>query len=126
MLVISRRVNESIQIGNDIEITISQVRGDVVRVGINAPQKTQVWRKELWDSIVCENRKAAESAERGPAEPVMPRLPVSAFSKLPRLRVVPTKSTKEDAKRTVKRTEKKAAKSPKERFVSEGFAIDAT
>jgi carbon storage regulator len=123
MLVISRRVNESIQIGNDIEITISQVRGDVVRVGINAPQKTQVWRKELWDSIVCENRKAAESAEKSPAALVTPRLPISAFSKLPRLRVVPAKPTKkEDAKRTVKR----AAKSPKDRFVSEGFAIDAT
>ncbi|MDR1649074.1 MAG: carbon storage regulator CsrA [Synergistaceae bacterium] len=91
MLVISRRVNGAIQIGNDIEITIIQVRGDVVRVGINAPPKMQVWRKELWDSIVGENRKAAEAAEKSPGELTTPRLPVSAFSKLAQLRVVPAK-----------------------------------
>jgi carbon storage regulator len=89
MLVISRRVHESIQIGNDIEITISHVKGDVVRVGINAPQKTQVWRKELWDAIVEENRKAAEAAARSQAALVTPRLPVSAFSKLSQLKMVP-------------------------------------
>jgi carbon storage regulator len=123
MLIISRRVNEWIQIGNDIEITISHVKGDIVRVGINAPQKTQVWRKELWDAIVNQNRKAAKSAEKGPAALVTPRLPVSVFSKLPQLKMVPVK--KKDEAQTEKRPVRRTAKSPKDRFVSEGFAINA-
>ena len=57
MLVLSRRINESIQIGTDIEVMVIDVRGDIVRIGINAPQSTQIWRKELWDVIVSENRK---------------------------------------------------------------------
>lgn len=89
MLVLSRRLNESIQIGEDIEVTVIDVRGDVVRLGINAPQKTQIWRKELWDAIVEENRKAAKMAKE-PAEAVLatPRLPVSAFSRLSKLKTV--------------------------------------
>lgn len=62
MLVLSRKINESIQIGTDVEVTVIDVRGDVVRLGINAPQKTQIWRKELWDVIVEENRAAAKAA----------------------------------------------------------------
>ena len=102
MLVISRRVNGSIQIGSDIEITIIQVRGDVVRVGINAPPKTQVWRKELWDAIVGENRKAAE------AEAAAPRLPVSAFSKLFGFRTVPARKQSEKKQNEKKRSRKEA------------------
>ena len=59
MLVLSRRINESIQIGTDIEIMVIDVRGEVVRLGITAPQSTQIWRKELWDIIVKENKTAA-------------------------------------------------------------------
>ena len=89
MLVLSRRVNESIQIGEDVEITIIDIRGDVVRVGINAPQKTQIWRKELWDAIVDENKKAALAAkEVSQSQVATPQLPVSAFSKLPKLKTV--------------------------------------
>ena len=44
MLVLSRRINESIQIGTDIEVMVIDVRGDIVRIGINAPQSTQIWR----------------------------------------------------------------------------------
>ncbi|MBR1486199.1 MAG: carbon storage regulator CsrA, partial [Synergistaceae bacterium] len=61
MLVLSRRVNESIQIGTDIEVMVIDVRGDVVRLGITAPQSTQIWRKELWDVIVQENKTASEA-----------------------------------------------------------------
>ena len=85
MLVLSRRINESIQIGDDVEVTGIDVRGDVVRLGINAPQKTQIWRKELWDAIVEENRKAALKTK---APPETPQLPVSAFSKLSKLKTV--------------------------------------
>ena len=85
MLVLSRRINESIQIGEDVEVTIIDVRGDVVRLGINAPLKTQIWRKELWDAIVEENRKAAQKAK---VAVTTPQLPVSAFSKLTKLKTV--------------------------------------
>ena len=85
MLVLSRRINESIQIGEDVEVTVIDVRGDVVRLGINAPQKTQIWRKELWDAIVEENKKAAQKVK---APITTPLLPVSAFSKLSKLKTV--------------------------------------
>ncbi|MDR1978828.1 MAG: carbon storage regulator CsrA [Synergistaceae bacterium] len=89
MLVLSRRLNESIQIGEDIEVTVIDVRGDVVRLGINAPQKTQIWRKELWDAIVEENKKAAKAAKKAAKAPVVtPQLPVSTFSQLPKLKTV--------------------------------------
>ena len=99
MLVLSRRINESIQIGEDIEVTVIDVRGDVVRLGINAPQKTQIWRKELWDAIVEENKKAAKAAKKASKAPVVtPQLPISTFSKLPKLKTVRPKkqSDKED------------------------------
>ena len=88
MLVLSRRINESIQIGDDVEVTIIDVRGDVVRLGFRAPQETQIWRKELWDAIVEENKIAALKAKVTVAAP---QLPVSAFSKLPKLKTVRTK-----------------------------------
>ena len=65
MLVLSRRVNESIQIGTDIEIMVIDVRGDVVRLGISAPQSTQIWRKELWDIIVKENLRPCPVNHQG-------------------------------------------------------------
>ncbi|GHV35350.1 hypothetical protein FACS1894187_07870 [Synergistales bacterium] len=90
MLVLSRRVNESIQIGDDIEVVIVDVRGDVVRLGINAPQKTQIWRKELWDAIVEENKQAAKAARKAKTVVITPQLPVSTFSNLPKLKTVKT------------------------------------
>ncbi|MBQ8693654.1 MAG: carbon storage regulator CsrA [Synergistaceae bacterium] len=84
MLVLSRRVNESIQIGTDIEVMIIDVRGDVVRLGITAPQATQIWRKELWDVIVQENRAASKNIQ-----PIStPQLPVSTFSRLSKIPTV--------------------------------------
>ena len=89
MLVLSRRINESIQIGTDIEIMVIDVRGDVVRLGITAPQATQIWRKELWDVIVEENRVAAEAAKRSMKKrPEAPQLPVSTFSRLSKIPTV--------------------------------------
>ena len=97
MLVLSRRLNESIQIGEDIEVTVIDVRGDVVRLGINAPQKTQIWRKELWDAIVEENRQAALEAQKSSKTPVAaPSLPISTFSKLSKLRTVQPKKKEDD------------------------------
>lgn len=83
MLVLSRRVGEAIQIGEDTEITVIEVRGEVVRLGITAPKKTQIWRKELWDAIVAENQAAAQAAVVA-----TPPLSLSVFSKLGRLKTV--------------------------------------
>ena len=51
MLVLGRQKNESIMIGDDVEITIVDVRGDKVRLGITAPRYTSVHRKEIWIAI---------------------------------------------------------------------------
>ncbi|MDD5134023.1 MAG: carbon storage regulator CsrA [Phycisphaerae bacterium] len=51
MLVLSRQKNESIVIGDDVEITIVDVRGDKVRLGITAPKAISVHRKEIYEAI---------------------------------------------------------------------------
>jgi len=51
MLVLSRRKNESIIVGEDIEIVITDVRGDRVRLGISAPKHVPVHRKEIYEAI---------------------------------------------------------------------------
>ena len=89
MLILGRRVNESIQIGKDVAITILDLQAGMVRLGIDAPRSTRIWRKEVWDGVVDANHKAARAARlfaEGTLE--MPRLPVSAFSGLSRLRAV--------------------------------------
>ena len=59
MLVLSRQRDETIMIGDDIEITVVDIRGDKVRLGINAPPEVSVHRKEVWEAIQRENRAAA-------------------------------------------------------------------
>jgi len=51
MLVLSRRKDESIMIGDDVEVMIVDVRGDKVRLGITAPKKVPVHRREIYDAI---------------------------------------------------------------------------
>jgi len=67
MLVLSRQKDESIIIGDNIEITIVDVRGDKVRLGINAPREISVHRKEIYEAIQREKaqQRAAESAATG-------------------------------------------------------------
>ncbi len=59
MLVLSRQRDETIMIGDDIEITVVDIRGDKVRLGINAPRSVQVHRKEVYDAIKRENAEAS-------------------------------------------------------------------
>ena len=61
MLVLSRNKDESIIIGDDIEITIVDVRGDKVRLGITAPRTTSVHRKEVYDLIQKEKEESQNS-----------------------------------------------------------------
>ena len=60
MLVLSRQRDETIMIGDDVEITIVDIRGDKVRIGITAPQHIPVHSKEVYDAIQRENRAAAK------------------------------------------------------------------
>src|SRR6266446_234834 len=60
MLVLSRQRDETIIIGDDIEVTVVDIRGDKVRLGINAPREISVHRKEVYDAIRRENREAAQ------------------------------------------------------------------
>jgi carbon storage regulator len=61
MLILSRKVNEKIMIGEDISVSIIDVRGDQVRLGVDAPKNVKVFRQEVFDAIRAENRAAAES-----------------------------------------------------------------
>ena len=61
MLILSRKVNEKIMIGEDISVSIIEVRGDQVRIGVDAPKNVKVFRQEVFDAIRAENRAAAES-----------------------------------------------------------------
>lgn len=59
MLVLTRKLNESIQIGDHIEITVLSVQGDQIKLGIKAPKDIEVHRKEIYLSIQESNNEAA-------------------------------------------------------------------
>lgn len=61
MLALSRKLNESIVVGNDIEITILEVKGEQVKIGINAPKSVPVYRKELYTQIQESNQEAVNA-----------------------------------------------------------------
>jgi carbon storage regulator len=68
MLILSRKINEKIMIGSDISVSIIEVRGDQVRIGVDAPKNVKVFRQEVFDAIKAENQAAAES------KPVLPQV----------------------------------------------------
>jgi carbon storage regulator len=63
MLVLSRRPGESVIIGNDVVVTVLEVRGDVVRLGIRAPRVIQVHREEVFRELQRANQEAAASPD---------------------------------------------------------------
>ena len=75
MLVLSRQRDETIMIGDDIEITIVDIRGDKVRLGISAPASVPVHRKEVYDAIKRENQQSASMnvQDLGQVKPKRPK-----------------------------------------------------
>ncbi len=63
MLALTRKTNESIMIGNDVEISILEIKGDQVKVGIIAPKSIPIYRKEIYIQIQEANKEAIESAD---------------------------------------------------------------
>lgn len=63
MLVLTRRAGESVMIGDEVVITVLEARGDVIRLGIQAPRDVQVHREEVWKELQAANREAASPTE---------------------------------------------------------------
>lgn len=76
MLVLSRKKNESIVINNDIIVTVVEIRGDKVRLGIVAPKEVPVHRQEIFDAI-----HGKESTEQAPSPVVVSQKPLEQGSK---------------------------------------------
>ena len=68
MLILSRKINEKVVIGEDITVSIIEIRGDQVRIGIDAPKIVKVFRQEVFDAIKAENKAASQSV------PVIPQV----------------------------------------------------
>ncbi len=62
MLVLSRKPNQSIIIGEDIEVVVLEVKGDTVKLGLKAPRDVKVYRQEIYAEIRSENERAAANA----------------------------------------------------------------
>ena len=68
MLVLSRQRDETIMIGDDVQVTIVDIRGEKVRLGITAPPHIPVHRKEVYEAIQRENRTTAEAKGQTPGQ----------------------------------------------------------
>lgn len=64
MLALTRKVGESIVIDNNIEITVLEVKGEQVKLGISAPKEIAIFRKEIYVQIQEENKAAASNVEQ--------------------------------------------------------------
>jgi carbon storage regulator len=62
MLVISRKRGERICLGDDIVVTVLEVVGSTVRLGIEAPDEVRVYRHEIWEAVKQENKAAADTS----------------------------------------------------------------
>jgi len=64
VLVLTRKLNQSILIGDDIEIVVLEIKGGQIRLGINAPRHVQILRKEIYHEVREENRKATLMSQK--------------------------------------------------------------
>jgi len=63
MLVLTRRLGQSIMIGNDVTVTVLEIRNDQVRIGVDAPRSVQVHREEIYEQIARENAAAVHGVQ---------------------------------------------------------------
>ncbi len=61
MLILSRKLNEKIVIGDKIEVSVVDIKGDQIKLGISAPRDVKVYRREVYEEILQENAAAAQS-----------------------------------------------------------------
>jgi carbon storage regulator len=88
MLVLSRQRDEAIIIGDDVEITIVDIRGDKVRLGITAPTSITVHRKEVYAAITQENEKASQMKSTDISEIVRTLAPPGRKKDIPAAAIV--------------------------------------
>lgn len=63
MLILTRRINETLNIGDDVQVTVLGIKGNQVRIGINAPRDVPVHREEIYQRIKREERMAAQGLD---------------------------------------------------------------
>ena len=68
MLILTRKPGESVYIGDDIKVTLMEIKGNQVRVGVDAPRSVKIYREEIYLQILEENRTAAEASTELPAD----------------------------------------------------------
>jgi|TARA_B100000900_G_scaffold403222_1_gene410051 carbon storage regulator len=66
MLILTRRVGESLRIGDEVSVTVLGIKGSQVRIGVNAPKSVSVHREEVYDRINDKNSKNSDNPEKNP------------------------------------------------------------
>ena len=66
MLILTRRIGESLRIGDEVSVTVLGIKGSQVRIGVNAPKSVSVHREEVYDRINDKNSKNSDNPEKNP------------------------------------------------------------